>query len=118
MPHETSVVFLLIVDDIRISTMALRELPSAVRQLTRRNVRSAPVSASQLTRRFASGEAAAVKEVSNDYKDLESQSTLVPSTAKVKVGEYDPIKRAAGRKRQLPSSRYGTIIADSKILGC
>ncbi|KAH6684520.1 ribosomal protein L5 domain-containing protein [Halenospora varia] len=86
--------------------MALRELPSAVRQLTRRNVRSAPVSASQITRRFASGEAAAVKEVSNDYEDLESQSTLVPSTEKVKVGEYDPIKRVEGRKRQLPSSRY------------
>lgn len=86
--------------------MSLRELPSALRQLLIRDLRTTAAVSTQISRRYASGQAAAVQEASEDLDDLESQSALssteLPSEA---VKAYDPIKRSQGRKRQLPASR-------------
>jgi large subunit ribosomal protein L5 len=87
--------------------MALRELPSALRRLLIRDLRPTNTTLTQISQRYASGQAAAVQEASEDLDDLESQSALssteLPSEA---VKGYDPIKRSQGRKRQLPASRY------------
>jgi len=88
--------------------MALRELPSALRQLVTMDLRPAAISVGYISRRHASGQAAAVQEASDDLQDLESQSALTstefsPETIK----GYDPVRRSQGRKRQLPASRYG-----------
>jgi len=90
--------------------MALRELPSALRQLLVRDLRSTATVPTQTFRRYASGQAAAVQEASEDLDDLEPQSALtsieLPSEA---AKAYDPIKRSQGRKRQLPASRYDAV---------
>jgi large subunit ribosomal protein L5 len=88
--------------------MALRELPSALRQLVTRDLRSTATSAGYISRRYASGQAVAVQEASEDLQDLESQSALTSTELSPEVVEgYDPVKRSQGRKRQLPASRYG-----------
>ena len=47
-------------------------------------------------------------DIKDDYEDLESKSSFSsPSeVSPSKIKEYDPVKRAEGRKRQLPASRY------------
>ncbi|PQE08946.1 54S ribosomal L7 protein [Rutstroemia sp. NJR-2017a WRK4] len=87
--------------------MALREAPSTLCRFARRDIRSAATSIGRHSRRYASGEAAAAKEIPQEFEDLESQSSI----ASVEVPEdvlksFDPIKRAKGRKYQLPPSRY------------
>src|SRR3954463_1689504 len=100
-------------DKTTISTinMALREAPSTLCRFARRDIRSAATSIGRHSRRYASGEAVAAKEIPGDFEDLESQSSI----ASVEVPEdvlksFDPIKRAKGRKYQLPPSRYGFIV--------
>ncbi|KAK6595489.1 54S ribosomal protein L7 [Botrytis cinerea] len=87
--------------------MALRELPSTLCRFSRREIRSTPASIGRNGRRYASGEAVAARESPEDFQDLESQSsfasTSVPSEV---IDTFDPVKRAQGRKRELPSSRY------------
>lgn len=89
--------------------MAARELPPALRRLILRDARPANAPSSRAFRRHASTEAAAAQE---DMQDLESQSSLLsegPLDERVK--SFDPIKRAAARKEQLPSSRYVVVYA-------
>lgn len=87
--------------------MALRELPSALRQLVTRDLRPTTISAGFVSRRYASGQAAAIQEASEDLQDLESQSALTPTKISQETIEaYDPVKRSQGRKRELPASRY------------
>ncbi len=87
--------------------MASRELPSALRRLISRDARPTATHLSRNWRRYASTEAAAVQEASEDFQDLESQSSLTSSTSQdEKIKTYDPVKRAQGRRRELPPSRY------------
>ncbi|TVY20153.1 putative mitochondrial 54S ribosomal protein L7 [Lachnellula arida] len=87
--------------------MALRELPSALRQLVTRDLRPTTISAGFISRRYASGQAAEIQETSEDFQDLESQSALTPTEISQETIEaYDPVKRSQGRKRELPASRY------------
>ncbi|RDW70305.1 putative 50S ribosomal protein L5 [Coleophoma crateriformis] len=92
--------------------MALRELPSVFSRLL---VRDAPTKAivSRTYRRYASGEAGtpvkpAKEELANkDFQELESESSLAasrPSEDIIKA--FDPVKKAKGRRRELPASRY------------
>ncbi|ESZ93560.1 hypothetical protein SBOR_6043 [Sclerotinia borealis F-4128] len=87
--------------------MALRELPSTLCRLTRREIGSTPKLMGRTCRRYASGEAVAAKEITEDFQDLESESSFssinVPSDV---IDSFDPIKRAQGRMRELPASRY------------
>jgi large subunit ribosomal protein L5 len=87
--------------------MALRELPSSLRRLALRDARPTPTSLGRYCPRYASAEATAPQEVSEDFQDLESQSSLSTQfTSDEKIKAYDPVKRAHGRKRELPPSRY------------
>jgi large subunit ribosomal protein L5 len=88
--------------------MALRELPSSLRRLALRDARPAATAVGGCCRRYASAAAAAApQEVSEDFQDLESQSSLSPQfSPDEKIKAYDPIKRAQGRRRELPPSRY------------
>ncbi|KAF7926313.1 uncharacterized protein EAE98_006608 [Botrytis deweyae] len=87
--------------------MALRELPSTLCRFSRREIRSTPIAIGRNCRRYASGEAVAAKESPEDFQDLESQSSFASTSVPNEVIEtYDPVKRAQGRKRELPSSRY------------
>ncbi|KAA8563723.1 hypothetical protein EYC84_011742 [Monilinia fructicola] len=87
--------------------MALREIPSTFCRLSRREIRSTPISIGRNCRRYASGEAVAAKELPQDFQDLESQSSFTSTTVPNEViDSFDPIKRAQGRKRELPASRY------------
>ncbi len=88
----------------RPTAMVLRELPSILGRIAGRNGRSAVM---PCCRRYASTEAAAVQNISEDIQDLEAQSTFSSTLAPdEKIKSYDPIKRAQGRRRELPSSRY------------
>ena len=88
--------------------MALRELPSALRQLITRDLQPTATSAGYISRRYASGQAAAVQEALEDLQDLESQSALTSTEFSPETAEgYDPVKRSQARRRQLPASRYG-----------
>jgi large subunit ribosomal protein L5 len=87
--------------------MALRELPSALRSLAIRDTRSRTLVLARNCRRHASSETAASQEAPEDFQDLESESAFIsigPVDEKVKT--YDPVKRAQGRRRELPPSRY------------
>ena len=85
--------------------MALREMSSALGQLIRRDVR--PTTISRLCRRFASGEAAAAKEIPEDFQDLESQSSITSTELPAEIIKtFDPVKRSRERRRELPPSRY------------
>jgi hypothetical protein len=87
--------------------MALRELPSSLRRMALRDARSTAAVAGRLCRRYASADATTPPEVSEDLQDLESQSSLsTPFSPDERIKAYNPIKRAQGRKRQLPPSRY------------
>lgn len=99
-----------ILEDYGISStiiMALRELPSALQRLAIRDTRSRISILARNCRRYASSEAAAPREAPEDFQDLESESAFIsigPAGEKVKT--YDPVKRAQGRRRELPPSRY------------
>jgi hypothetical protein len=81
--------------------MALRELPSSLRRLALRDARPTGAIAGKCLRRYASG------EVSEDLRDLESESSLFTAfSPDEKIKAYDPIKRTQARKRELPPSRY------------
>src|SRR5277367_4213903 len=91
--------------------MALRELSSTFCRLSIRDVRPSATSMTRNCRRYASGEASAeaapVQQVSEDLQELESNSSY--SSAEIlteKIKAYDPVKRAQGRRRELPPSRY------------
>jgi large subunit ribosomal protein L5 len=87
--------------------MALRELPSNLFRLVGRDVRPATTTILRNCRRYASGEASSAKDALEDLQDLESQSTFSSSEFELeKIKAYDPVKRAQGRKKELPSSRY------------
>jgi large subunit ribosomal protein L5 len=90
--------------------MALQELPSALRQLTIRQIRQTTRCVTPIARRYASGEAAAAAPVelptSEDLKDLEPQSSFTTKFSREASKDYDPIKRSKARKSQLPASRY------------
>jgi large subunit ribosomal protein L5 len=86
--------------------MALRELPSALRRLAIKDTRSTATFLSQNCRRYASTEAPGAQNGSQDLQDLESNTSF--SALEIqdeKVATYDPVKRAQGRKRELPASR-------------
>ena len=88
--------------------MALRELPSAFRSLATRDVRPLTASIAWNCRRYASAGTAIKEEAPSDFQDLELQSSFavkLPSDDG-KITEFDPVKRAQGRKRELPPSRY------------
>jgi large subunit ribosomal protein L5 len=73
-------------------------------------MRSAATSIGRHSRRYASGEAVAAKEIPEDFDDLESHSSIASTEVPEDVlKSFDPIKRAKGRKYQLPASRYGYI---------
>ncbi|PMD28430.1 ribosomal protein L5 [Hyaloscypha hepaticicola] len=91
--------------------MALRELPSSLRRMALRDARPTAAIASKCLRRYASGEAVAAApargEVPEDFRDLESESSLFTAfSPDEKIKAYDPIKRTQARKRELPPSRY------------
>jgi len=87
--------------------MASRELSSSLRRLAIRDTRSTTTTVARNCRRYASSGAAAVLEES-DFRDLESESSLLSNfTPDEKIKAYDPAKRAQGRTRELPPSRYG-----------
>jgi large subunit ribosomal protein L5 len=51
-------------------------------------------------------EPAPEQELSEDFQELESQSSYSFTEMPVeKIKAYDPVKRAQGRKRELPPSR-------------
>jgi hypothetical protein len=96
---------------LRQPTMALRELPSSLRRLALRDARPITAVSGNCWRRYASAEAVAAapapQEVSEDFRDLESKSSLFTAfSPDEKIKAYDPIKRTQGRKRELPPSRY------------
>ncbi len=76
-----------------------------------RDSRSIAASAVQHCRRYASTAEARAEQVSEDYQDLESQSSFLSNTPfeEEKIKSWNPIKRAQGRRRQLPPSRYVDI---------
>ncbi|KAL3425649.1 54S ribosomal protein L7, mitochondrial [Phlyctema vagabunda] len=93
--------------------MALREIPSAFGRLLARDGRTRTTAVSQVYRRYASGEAASTPApareqlAAEDFKELETTSSLSaqgPSENVVK--SFNPAKRAQGRTRELPPSRY------------
>jgi hypothetical protein len=90
-------------------TMALRELPSSLRRLALRDTRPTAAVAGRSWRRYTSAEAvaAAPKEVSEDFQDLESNTSMFTAfSPDDETKAYDPIKRTQGRRRELPPSRY------------
>lgn len=90
--------------------MALRELPSALRQIVSKNLRpTTTIHAAQSFRRHASGKAATIQEAADDFQELESQSALTSSEFPPEAVEgWDPVKKSQGRTRELPPSRYDT----------
>ncbi|ELR02206.1 hypothetical protein VC83_07842 [Pseudogymnoascus destructans] len=87
--------------------MALKEVPSTFSRLVLRGARPSAQTLSHNGRRAASNAAEPAQEQSEDFQDLESQSSFLtgkPSAKEVK--SYDPIKRAEARRTQLPRSRY------------
>jgi hypothetical protein len=87
--------------------MALRELPSTLSRLIARDSRLTTASISRNCRRYASTAEASRKEATEDLQDLESQSSFSANDYPAeKIKAYDPVKRAQGRKRELPPSRY------------
>ncbi|KAG9249227.1 ribosomal protein L5 domain-containing protein [Calycina marina] len=110
--------------------MALRELSSSLIRQAAKSSRALPSCIGRATSRFASTEATppqkspvegitktsttpqGAKAISfndfDDLADLESESSFAKplNLSSSKISEYDPVKRAQGRKRQLPASRY------------
>lgn len=88
--------------------MALREIPSTLCRFSRREItKSTSASIQRNCRRYASGEAAAAKEIPEDFNDLELQSSFTSApVSNEAINNFDPIKTASGRKRELPASRY------------
>ena len=87
--------------------MALRELPSILSRFAGRDARPRMTTNLRNCRRYASGEASIANETPEDLEDLESQSSFSPSELEPeKIKAYDPVKRAQGRRRELPPSRY------------
>ena len=110
MPHIKRLEFWTIRRLFRQTTMPLREIPSALRNLAIRDVRSRMIVLGRNGQRYASGDAAAPLELSEDFKELDSQSSFIsngPPDEKIKA--FDPVKRASGRRRELPPSRWVTI---------
>jgi hypothetical protein len=86
--------------------MALRELSLTLCRQATKSPRSAISIAARHSRRYASGEAAAPQDAVVD-QDLEPESSFSTSDyPKEKIEEFDPVKTAQGRQRQLPPSRY------------
>jgi large subunit ribosomal protein L5 len=86
--------------------MALRELPSALCRLAIGNARPLSLSTVCNGRRQASNDAAVVEDIG----DLESKSSFsVSGPSEEIIREYDPVKRAQARRRELPPSRYGIM---------
>jgi hypothetical protein len=87
--------------------MASMELPSILRRLALRGVRSNVTPVGRCCSRYASTGSARTQEASEDIKELESQSTFTSSLPLDEhIKTYDPIKRSQGRRRELPPSRY------------
>ncbi|TAQ89782.1 hypothetical protein B7494_g1863 [Chlorociboria aeruginascens] len=88
--------------------MAVREFPSALCRLATRPTRPAVTSTiSRSCRRYASEEATSKQEVSSDLRELESSSSISSvGFSPLGVEGYDPVKRAQGRRRELPPSRF------------
>jgi hypothetical protein len=109
--------------DFRILTppfsMALRELPWSLGRLTTRCPRRVASATVICSRRFASSQASYSQEVSPDVQELESQSSFSTTDYSTeKIEAYDPVKRAQGRKRELPPSRYAANASRSPDLCC
>ena len=45
-----------------------------------------------------------------DFNELEPQSTMTPLPETEKIRSFDPIATSRGRKRQLPSSRFESLL--------
>jgi large subunit ribosomal protein L5 len=94
--------------------MALQELPSALRQLTIKQIRQTTRRLAPIARRYASGEATATAPtetpISEDLQDLEPDSSFTTRYSAEAVKDYDPIKRSKARKSQLPASRYVDLL--------
>lgn len=93
------------------NAMALRELSSTFFRLSKRDVRPSMTSMTSNCRRYASSEASSeassTQEISQDLQELESISSYSPSDIPTEsIKAYDPVKRAQGRRRQLPPSRF------------
>jgi large subunit ribosomal protein L5 len=99
-----------------IVVMALRELPSALRSLALRDTQSGTSILVRNCRRYASSEAAAPQEASEDFQDLDSGSAFISTgPADEKIKTYDPVKRAQGRRRELPPSRCVLKAIDQRL---
>lgn len=86
--------------------MALKELPSAFTRLALRDAKRLTTTSCGRGVRWASAQAAAIKEEEPFEDDLESQSSLqTEDISDAVLKSFDPIKRARSRTRQLPSSR-------------
>lgn len=93
-------------------TMALKEAPSAFGRFISRSARPSCQVLPSNGRRAASNISAPAQEQSADFQELESQSSfLTEKPSEQTIQSYDPVKRAAARKRQLPASRYGSRIS-------
>jgi hypothetical protein len=89
--------------------MALREMPLTLCRLTTRAARPVFTAPALSSRRYASSEAASTPDAAADLQDLESQNSFTVSEyPSEKIKAFDPIKRAQGRTRELPPSRYDT----------
>ena len=89
--------------------MASRELPWALSRLTARCPRRVANTTALSGRRFASSEASNAPDVVTDLEELEPQSSFSATNYSTqKIEAFDPAKRAKGRKRELPPSRYVT----------
>ena len=95
---------------LNINVMAMRELSSTGVRLSKRAARPSLTSINRHCGRHASSEAGrdpTTQELSKDLQELESASSYFQaSTPAEDIKAYDPIKRAQGRRRQLPPSRY------------
>lgn len=91
--------------------MALRELSSTLCRLTIRDARPLAATKSWTSQRYASEEVHKPKEgLEADLQDLESQSSFTAAEiSPVEAQKFNPLKRAARRKTELPSSRYVAI---------
>jgi large subunit ribosomal protein L5 len=87
--------------------MALRELPRSLCRLNAWYPQRVANAAAISSRRFASSDVSAAQAAPADFQELESQSSLTDVEYPAeKIGAYDPVKKAQGRKRELPPSRY------------
>lgn len=103
--------------------MSSKELPSMLGRLAIRQTRLRPAPIPRCCRRNASTESSSQEvisegKVAQDIQELEGRSTFtLSSELDEHVSSYDPAKRAQGRRKQLPPSRYvgEQFILDHKL---